>query len=197
MSSLSTSPPARRPRAPRVDAARNRVALLDAARDAFSDDDADASLEAIARAAGVGIGTLYRNFPTREDLVAAVYATELDAVIAAADPLLRTKSPDQALRAWTDRYAAFVATKRGMAESLRAGALVGAAAANHTRERVNSVIGAFLAAGTETGVFRTDVQADDVTTALVGFFLATRDSPDPAQTSRLLDLLIDGLHPRP
>jgi AcrR family transcriptional regulator len=196
LSSSPTPPPTRRPRAPRVDAARNRVALLDAARDAFSDDGADASLEAIARAAGVGIGTLYRNFPTREDLVAAVYATELDAVIAAADPLLHAQSPDRALRAWTDRYAAFVATKRGMAESLRAGALVGAAAANHTRERVNEVIDAFLAAGAETGVFRAEARADDVTTALVGFFLATRDAPDPAQTSRLLDLLIDGLRPR-
>lgn len=186
-----------RSRAPRADAARNRALLVDAARAAFASGGEQVSLEAIARQAGVGIGTLYRNFPTREDLIAAVYASELDAVIAAADGLHDARPADVALRTWLDRYAAFVMTKRGMAESLRAGALADAANTAHTRERVNGAVEAFLRAGAQTGVLRGDLAADDVTTALVGLFLATRDVADPAQIARLLDLLVDGLRARP
>lgn len=186
-----------RSRAPRADAARNRALLVDAARAAFASGGEQVSLEAIARQAGVGIGTLYRNFPTREDLIAAVYASELDAVIAAADGLHDARPADVALRTWLDRYAAFVMTKRGMAESLRAGALADAANTAHTRERVNGAVEAFLWAGAQTGVLRGDLAADDVTTALVGLFLATRDVADPAQIARLLDLLVDGLRARP
>jgi AcrR family transcriptional regulator len=193
---LSPTPEGSRARAPRVDAARNRAALLDAARDAFTTTGSDASLEAIARAAGVGIGTLYRNFPTREELMAAVYAAELDAVIAAADALPTTMPPDEAFRAWITRYSAFMATKRGMAEALRSGGLAAAATANRTRERVRAAVAGFLQAGADAGTLRADVSADDVTTALVGILLATRDTPDPAQTERLLDLLVDGLRPR-
>ena len=181
-----------RSRAPRADAARNRALLVDAARAAFASGGEQVSLEAIAREAGVGIGTLYRNFPTREDLIAAVYASELDAVIAAADGLHDARPADVALRTWLDRYAAFVMTKRGMAESLRAGALADAANTAH-----NGAVGAFLQAGAQTGVLRGDLAADDVTTALVGLFLATRDVADPAQIARLLDLLVDGLRARP
>ncbi|WP_223360091.1 TetR/AcrR family transcriptional regulator [Leifsonia sp. ZF2019] len=185
-----------RSRAPRADAARNRAVLVEAARSAFAAGGEQVSLEAIARAAGVGIGTLYRNFPTREDLVAAVYAQELDAVIAAAEDHLDAVPADAALRSWLDRYAGFVTTKRGMAESLRAGALADAANTLHTRERVNSVIARFLEAGAATGALRGDLEADDVTTALVGVFLATRSTADTAQIARLLDLLVDGLRPR-
>lgn len=195
MSSPATS--TTRARAPRADAARNRALLVDAARAAFATGGEQVSLEAIAREAGVGIGTLYRNFPTREDLVVAVYASELDAVIAVADDLHDARPADVALRTWLDRYAAFVTTKRGMAESLRAGALADAANTAHTRERVNGAIGAFLQAGAEAGVLRGDLAADDVTTALVGLFLATRDVADEAQIARLLDLLVDGLRTRP
>lgn len=180
-------------RRPRADAARNRAALIEAARDAFATAGGDVSLEGVARAAGVGIGTLYRNFPTREDLVAAVYATELDAVLAAAEELRAAMPADAAFRAWIDRYAAFVAAKRGMAETLRVGALAETAETARTRERVNEAVEAFLRAGAEAGVLRSDVAADDVTAALVGAFLATRDA---AQLSRLLDLLVDALQSR-
>lgn len=183
-------------RAPRADAARNRAALVQAARDAFTRGGEDVSLEGVAKAAGVGIGTLYRNFPTRDDLVAAVYGSELDAVLARAGELIATLPADQALRAWMDAYAAFTRTKRGMAESLRAGALKTAAATVRTRERVNAVIQRFLEAGTDSGALRTDLAADDVTTALIGVFLATRDTSDTAQIDRLLDLLVDGLRAR-
>ena len=106
----------------RVDAQRNRTRLIEAARSAFAGPSATAapvSLEAIAREAGVGIGTLYRHFPTREALTEAVYRTELDGVLAQAAVLLREHEPVVALRSWMEAYAAFVTAKRGMAESLR------------------------------------------------------------------------------
>ncbi|WP_144763761.1 TetR/AcrR family transcriptional regulator [Curtobacterium sp. 9128] len=181
------------PRRPRADAARNREALVRAARAAFTTTGEDASLEAIARAAGVGIGTLYRAFPTRQDLVAAVYAVELDTVLDTVDELLAAQPADRALRAFADHYAAFVATKHGMAETVRVGAIRGAAETAHTRERVNAVVARFLDAGRADGTLRAGVAADDVTAALVGVLLSTRDADDPGQAGRLLDVLIAGL----
>ncbi|PZF60208.1 TetR/AcrR family transcriptional regulator [Curtobacterium sp. MCBD17_034] len=188
----STPPPARRPRA---DAARNRARIIEVARASFTDTGQDASLEGIARAAGVGIGTLYRHFPTREDLVAAVYDTELTSVLATVEPLLARHTPDVALRTFMDRYAAFVVTKRGMAETLRAGAFRDAVGSARTRERVNAAIATILAAGAALGVLRPAVPADDVTAALVGVFLATAGVEDQEQVGRLLDLLVSGLRP--
>ncbi|SEP72504.1 TetR/AcrR family transcriptional regulator [Microlunatus flavus] len=170
---------------------------MEAARAAFVDVGEDASLEGIARTAGVGIGTLYRNFPRREDLIAAVYAGELEGVAQAADALLAgDATAAEAFRGWTDRYADFVATKRGMAETLRPGVLAGAAAEGGTRGRVRSVVRRFLDAGQADGSLRPDLDADDVTTALVGVFLATRDATDPDQLRRLLDLVVTGLRAR-
>jgi AcrR family transcriptional regulator len=184
---------ARAPRRPRADAARNRAAILQVARDAFTEAGEDVSLEGIARAAGVGIGTLYRNFPTREELVAAVYASELDAVLATVPGLVARHAPDVALRAFLDTYAGFIATKRGMAETVRAGAVRSAAESAGTRRRVNEAVGLILAAGAEQGVFRPETEADDVTAAMVGIFLTTEQSADPGQEGRLLDLLVRGL----
>lgn len=184
-------------RAPRSDAVRNRATLVAAARSAFTTAGETASLEGIARAAGVGIGTLYRNFPRREDLIAAVYAGELDAVVKAADALTDGNvTAAEAFRAWLDRYGTFVSAKRGMAEMLRPGALAGAAAQAGTRGRVTGVVQRFLEAGQADGSLSDDLSADDVTTALVGVFIATRDANDPQQLGRLLDLVILGLRPR-
>ncbi|WP_309856186.1 helix-turn-helix domain-containing protein [Leifsonia sp. 1010] len=190
MSADPTSTAARRPRA---DAARNRSAILQAARVALTTDGPDASLEAIARAAGVGIGTLYRNFPTREDLVAAVYENELNAVLDRGASLLPTDQPDIALREFMRLYSGFIATKRGMAESLRAGGARAAAASAQTRQRVDTAVQPFLTAGIEQGLFRDDVTADDVTAAMVGVFLTTAEATDAAQVERLLDLVVRGL----
>ncbi|MBO0841883.1 MAG: TetR/AcrR family transcriptional regulator [Nocardioides sp.] len=186
---MSSASPSKRTRAPRADAARNRAALVEAARAAFTRSGETSSLEAIARAAGVGIGTLYRNFPTRDDLVAAVYASELDDVLATAEELRRSLPARTALRAWLDRYADFFTAKRGMVAALRAGTLAGTPATASTRERVNAAMASLLRAGAESGTLR-DVPADDVTTAMLGIFLAT---DDPDQTARLLDLLVEGL----
>src|ERR1041385_3209822 len=105
-------------RTERADAQRNRKRLVEVARQAFTSG-GKVSLEAIAREAGVGIGTLYRHFPTREALVEAVYWTERTNLCDSAAELLAQEPPDRALRLWMDRFAGYVATKREMADALR------------------------------------------------------------------------------
>jgi AcrR family transcriptional regulator len=175
----------------RADARRNRERLLEAAAAAFgAADGGSVSLESIAREAGVGIGTLYRHFPTREVLVEAVYRAELAEVAAAAGQLLTRHPPKVALRRWMDRYASFVAAKRGMAESLRAMVDSGAVAAHQTRARIVGAVELLLNAGVDDGSLRADVRADDVVSSLLGIFLA---SASRDQTGRLLDLLVAGV----
>jgi AcrR family transcriptional regulator len=181
----------------RADAQRNRERLLEVARDAMASDTGVVSLEAIAKDAGVGIGTLYRHFPTREALVEAVYRTELAAVLATATDLLAAHDPTTAMRLWIDKYAAFVKTKRGMAESLRSLMQSGTIASSETRARVTQAIQTILDAGIDAGTLRADVRADDIAASLVGIFLATPDVSQVAQTGRMLDILFAGLQTAP
>jgi len=186
----------------RSDARRNRDKLVAVARAAFAAADGSAAndtvaLETVAREAGVGIGTLYRHFPTREALVEAVYAAELDDVTDSAPALLGTLAPEQALRAWMDRYAAFVATKRGMADVLRASVASGRIATPATRQRITAAIGTILDAGAQAGTLRADAAPEDVTLLLLGTFLSTADERDPERTGRMLDLIVDALRVRP
>lgn len=183
-------------RARRADALRNRDRLVQVARAAFAAANDTVSLEGIAREAGVGIGTLYRHFPTREALVEAVYAAELDDVTGCVAALLEDLPPDAALRAWMQRYATFVATKRGMVETLRAGWASGRIATPSTRERITAAIATILASGAEAGSLRADVEPEDITAMLLGIFLSTAASKTPEQTERLLDLVMDALRPK-
>jgi AcrR family transcriptional regulator len=179
----------------RADAHRNRERLLESATAAFAAADGSAvSLEAIARDAGVGIGTLYRHFPGREALVEAVYRAELAEVSAAAGVLLQHHPPVVALRHWMDRYAAFVAAKRGMAESLGAMLASGAVQASDTRSGIVGAVELLLRAGATDGSLRDDVLADDVVSSLLGIFLTSRS---PEQSERMLDLLSAGIAARP
>jgi AcrR family transcriptional regulator len=180
----------------RSDAQRNRDALLATARAAFTTDGDTVPLEKIAKDAGVGIGTLYRHFPTRESLVEAVYSAELDAVVGDVDVVLRDLPPDKALREWMNRYGRFMATKRGMLGTLRAGWASGNIATPTTRTRVNAAIGTILAAGAADGSLRSDVTADDVTAMLLGVFLSSAGSDGAEQADRLLDLLVDAVLPK-
>jgi AcrR family transcriptional regulator len=181
----------------RADAHRNRERLVAAARDAFAAGGGVATMQEVARAAGVGVGTLYRHFPTREALVDAVYGAQLDEVTAAADDLLAAHPADLALRHWMDVYAAFVDAKRGLLDTLRSGWAAGTIATPDTRARVTSVVGRMLAAGVEQGVLRPDVRADDVTAALAAVMLTTVTAgAADGQVDRILDLLLDGLRPR-
>jgi AcrR family transcriptional regulator len=175
----------------RSDARRNREKLLEAATAAFTvADGRPVSLESIARDAGVGIGTLYRHFPNREALVEAIYRAELAEVAAAAERLLKRHPPKTALRRWMDRYASFVAAKRGMAESLHAMFDSGAMQPSQTRDSIAGAVDLLLRAGADDGSLRSDVQADDVVSSLIGIFLASGSSE---QTGRLLDLLVAGV----
>ncbi|GAA4535833.1 TetR/AcrR family transcriptional regulator [Amycolatopsis samaneae] len=181
----------------RADARRNREKLVAAARAAFTAADDTVPLESVARDAGVGIGTLYRHFPTREALVEAVYAAELDDVVQSASTLADRHPPEEALRAWMDRYGEFVAAKRGMIATLRTGWGVTGPPTPTTRERITGAIGEILSRGTRSGVFRADVEPDDVTAMILGIFLATSAGGAPEQVGRLLDLVVDALLPKP
>lgn len=192
---MSNQVTSRAPRG-RSDAVRNRERLLEVSRDAFSAGDGDIALETLAKRAGVGIGTLYRNFPTREALVEALYRSELDALAATVDEALSAETADAALRLWMDRYATFVATKHGMAESLQGLFSTGAMAPSETRTRVREAVARFLEAGASDGTLRSDVQADDVVSMLVGTFLSTAGAPDKQQRDRMLGLIIDGIRRR-
>ena len=179
------------PESVRADARRNRDRLLEVATAAFATAQGrPVSLESIARDAGVGIGTLYRHFPNREALVEAIYRAELAEVAAAAGQLLKRHPPQTALRSWMDRYASFVAAKRGMAESLHAIFDSGAMEPSQTRDSIVGAVDALLQAGADDGTLRSDVQADDVVSSLIGIFLA---SGSPDQTARMLDLLAAGV----
>jgi AcrR family transcriptional regulator len=180
----------------RAHALRNRENLLATARAAFATADESVSLESIARTAGVGIGTLYRHFPTREVLVEAVYAAELEALASSAPALLEQFAPELAMRAWIEGYAQFAATKRGMIDTLRAGWAAGRITTPATRERLTGAIALILEAGARAGTLRSDVVPDDVITLLLGVFMSTATGSAPEQAGRLLDLIVDALRPK-
>src|SRR6266545_6444910 len=182
---------AAQPRPLRADAQRNRDKLLDVAVRAFSQDGPDVTLEAIAKEAGVGIGTLYRHFPTREALIEAAYRNELAAVCDASPELLATMPPAEALRTWMDRFVDYMTRKMGMADALRAVIASGANPYAQSRELLVGAIKPLLDAGAADGVIRADVSADDVLVSLSGVALAAGAKRD--QADRLLNLLLDGL----
>jgi AcrR family transcriptional regulator len=177
----------------RADAQRNRERLLEVAAHVFSQAGPDVTLEAIAKEAGVGIGTLYRHFPTREALVDAAYRNELARLCDSVDDLLQELPPDEALRAWMDRFVDYMTTKRGMGDALRALIASGGDPFSQSRVRLTAAIATLLQAGSTAGVLRSDVAPDDVLLSLSGVSLATADPSQREQAGRLLDLLMDGL----
>ena len=177
----------------RADAQRNHECLLAVAVRAFSEEGPDVTLESIARDAGVGIGTLYRHFPTREALVEAAYRNELGRLCDAAADLLRAVPPDEATRAWMDRFIGYMTTKRGMADALRAVIASGGDPFAQTRGRLLGAITALLGAGAAAGILRGDVEPGDVLASLSGVSLAAGEPAQRDQARRMLDLLMDGL----
>jgi AcrR family transcriptional regulator len=180
----------------RADAQRNRDRLLEVAVRAFSHDGPDVTLDAIAKEAGVGIGTLYRHFPTREALIDAAYRSELARLCDSAADLLRDMPPDEALRAWMDRFTGYMTTKRGMGDALRALITSGGDPFSESRDRLTAAVTTLLRAGAAAGTLRPDVEPDDVLVSLSGLSLATAGPERRDQAGRLLDLLMDGLRPR-
>jgi AcrR family transcriptional regulator len=180
----------------RVDAQRNRDRLLEAAVRAFSREGPDVTLDAIAKDAGVGIGTLYRHFPTREALVEAAYRNELARLCDAVPDLLQTMPPDQAMRTWMDRFVDYMTTKRGMADALRALIASGGNPYAQSRDRLTAAITTLLQAGAAAGTVRSDIEPGDVLVSLSGVSLAAGEPAQREQARRLLDLLMDGLRYR-
>ena len=180
----------------RADARRNRDRLLSAAVRAFSQDGADVTLDSIAKDAGVGIGTLYRHFPTREALIEAAYRSELARLCDAVPDLLQDMRPDEATRAWMDRYIEYMTTKRGMADALRAVIASGGTPYAQSRDRLITAITSLLQAGAASGTLRADIEPADVLASLSGISLAAGEPAQRAQARRLLDLLMDGLRYR-
>jgi AcrR family transcriptional regulator len=180
----------------RADAQRNRDRLLAVAVEAFSHDGPDVTLEAIAKQAEVGIGTLYRHFPTREALVEETYRNELARLCDAVPELLEAMPADQAARAWMDRFVNYATTKRGMAAALRAVVASGGNPFAHTRDSLLAAIGTLLKAGAAGGTMRSDVEPGDVLASLSGVSLVAGEPAQRDQARRLLDLLMDGLRYR-
>jgi AcrR family transcriptional regulator len=152
------------------------------------------SLEAIARTAGVGIGTLYRRFPTREALIEAVYRNEVDQLCAAAAGLLAERPPAEALAEWMERFVAYATTKRGLSGALKTIAASQSDLFPATRERLLAAIGELLDAGIAAGQIRRDVGAEDVLTAMNAVWtIAAEGEQWAVQAVRVLRLLMDGL----
>ncbi|MER6330212.1 TetR/AcrR family transcriptional regulator [Streptomyces sp. NPDC001034] len=176
----------------RSDAQRNRERILEVALAELSRC-ADAPLSAIARKAGVGQGTFYRNFPNREALVLEIYRHEMGHVSASAAQLLATLPPDRALRAWMDRLAEFAMAKAGLADAIRqvTGAPGGPAKPAHTP--VTDAADLLLRANEEAGTIRPGVTADDFLLAIAGLWQLDPHEDWRPRATRLLDLVMDGL----
>ena len=180
-------------RKPRADAVRNRERVLEAAKIVFNAGGPEASLEAVAKRAGVGIGTLYRHFPTREALFEAVYRREVEQLSELAEQLKNAKDPVDALRRWLRSNVEFVATKKGMSEALALVVAKDSDLFSYSSALLTRTIGRLVARATAAGEIRSDISAEDLLRALVGMCY-THDQPGwQKSVLRLVDVFVDGL----
>jgi AcrR family transcriptional regulator len=195
MSRVEAAPPSQRPM--RADARRNWDLLLAAANTAFATHGVNASLEDIARHAGVGIGTLYRHFPTRLALAEAVYQNQIETLCAGAERLLDAPSPTEALAEWLRALVVFGATKRGVAEFLKTAMQTEGSNLAWCKEALRAAGGALLARAQQSGEVRTDIQISDLLGLAHAISWAAEQTPDDADRSeRMLALLMDALRCR-
>jgi AcrR family transcriptional regulator len=184
-------------RRPRADGLRNRERVLEAAKAVFSAGGPDASLEAVARGAGVGIGTLYRHFPTREALFEAVYRREVQHLADLAEQLKVDATPAEALRRWMRSNVEFVATKRGMSAALALAAHGSSELSAYSFDRLTRAVGDLLDRAVAAGEIRADISSEDLLRALVGMCYM-HDKPGwQASVLRLVDVFVDGLSRQP
>jgi AcrR family transcriptional regulator len=182
-----------RQRRPRADAIRNRERVLEAAKAVFSQGGAEAGLESVARQAGVGIGTLYRHFPTREALYEAVYRREVEQLAGLARQLAAELPPLEGLRRWMRALVEFIGTKKGMAAALALAAHKPPELMAYTSSRLHDAIEMLLRPAAETGEVRGDIGPEDLLRAVVGLCYL-QDGPDwQAPAMRLLGVFMDGL----
>jgi len=188
---MSAEGGAAEPRRKRADAVRNTEAVLEAAKAAFAELGVDAPMREIGARAGVGVGTIYRNYPQRSDLIIAVFRRELEATAAEADRLAAAYPPAEALRRWADSLGRFIATKRGFASALHSGdpayAPLPAQFLGVLAPRVQKI----LDAGAADGTLRAGVPAEELISALSR--LADSDAGDPGSAGLMAGVLLDGL----
>ncbi|HET7901720.1 MAG TPA: TetR/AcrR family transcriptional regulator [Candidatus Nanopelagicales bacterium] len=177
----------------RKDAQRNRDLLLDAAAKLFAEHGVDYPLEDVARDAGVGIGTLYRHFPTRNALVEAVYRREVAALCESVDGLLATLEPVDALDAWMHNFVVYVATKRGLSATLREMMDAEPDLFTETRANIRTAAGRVLDAAVESGGVRPVLDADDLVRAMSSICMSADDPEHPERASKLVGVLLDGM----
>jgi AcrR family transcriptional regulator len=181
-------------RRPRTDAIRNRERVLEAAKVVFSAGGADASLEAVARQAGVGIGTLYRHFPTRETLFKAVYRREVEHLADLADQLKAADvAPAEALRRWLRSNVEFVATKKGMSAALALAVHSSSELSAYSFDRLTKAVGVLLDRAVAAGEIRADISPEDLLRALVGMCYLHDQPGWQASVLRLVEVFVDGL----
>lgn len=182
-------------RKPRTDAQRNRERILEVAKEAFTRYGANASLDDIAKEAGVGAGTLYRHFPTRDALIEAVYRTEVEKLAAAERKFADTMAPIEALRAWMLLFIDYIAAKHIIAPALNT--FVGGASKLYegSRAQIQGAIEALVKRAIKSGDIRRDLEPFDLLRALIGVSNVS-STPDWQQSARrLVDILITGSRP--
>jgi AcrR family transcriptional regulator len=180
-------------RKPRADSARNRQLLIDAAKAGFSEIGLNVSLEEIARRASVGIGTLYRHFPSREAVVEAVYRREVEHLAEAVPQLLETSPAGEALHQWMHLFVDYIATKRMIAPSLGAAAGRTSTLYATSAELITRAISTLVKRAVASGDVRKDIDPADLLRALVGVSYGNPSTGWEASARRLIDILMDGL----
>lgn len=181
----------------RIDAERNRLRLLETAKAVFAEKGSAASLEEIARAAGVGIGTLYRHFPTRDALIESVYRNETEQLMAAATRLKGEQPPVEALRAWLLLFVDYMAIKHGMSEALSS-LVCGASDLYATSgAQITQAIAMLVDNATASGDIRLAVEPLDLLRALAGVATIATGATGTESAKRLVDILLAGISTRP
>ncbi|WP_422928926.1 TetR/AcrR family transcriptional regulator [Singulisphaera sp. PoT] len=177
----------------RADAARNRARLVEVAKAKFSEEGAEVGMEAIARAAGVGIGTLYRHFPTRDKLIEAIYRTEMQGLLDSVPRLLETHTPVEALRAWLRQFVDHIATKQVMSPVLASMVCGTSELYAESGEQIKSAMALLVERAVAAGEIRLDIEPLDLLRALAGVAGISSAPGWEASAKRLVDILIAGM----
>jgi AcrR family transcriptional regulator len=187
---------AQQPRTKRVDAQRNLRSLLQAALDVFAESGVDAPVRAIAERAGVGVGTVYRHFPQRADLIVAVMKSQIDDCADAAATIAAEHEPGEALAHWMQRYVDFILTKRGLSGALQSDSAAYAALPEYFYGRLRPALTSLLNKAVEQNVIRPGYEADELLRAVATLCKSNPDE-DTAATRKMVGLIVDGLRCRP
>jgi AcrR family transcriptional regulator len=180
----------------RADARRNLAAVLEAAKDVFATSGVDAPVREIAGKAGVGVATIYRHFPERSDLIAAVFRNEVDACAGAALRMSARYLPGEALDRWLKRFIHFVATKRGLSAALHSGDPAYEPLPHYLLDQLVPALRGLLSAAASAGDIRSDVEPIDLMLAIARLCSPDEKGAVTKQSLRMVALLIDGLRPR-